>query len=119
MPDQIPTISEAENDSNISKKESATGSSEAKRCEGRNGTSSEQYDEDYEACKVKLKAMWQKFCEHGPKWIEAGCAILLVIITGSYTFVAWHQWYEMVQSNTLTKTMVKSAQSASVVAEAG
>ena len=32
--------------------------------------------------RYKMKRKWAKFRRHAPQWIEAGCAVALIIITG-------------------------------------
>lgn len=105
----MPTNGDTKDDGNTSTEKSDPALTEAKRREQNDGSTSEQNDKKYGDRKLKLAAWWKYFHEHGHKWIEAGCAVLLVIITGCYTYVAWHQWCEMRRTNDLTKLAMHSS----------
>src|SRR5271168_2205824 len=108
----MPANGDTEQTSGAPNNQPDPASARAKRCECYYSEDSEKDRQDYRAYKERLRAMWRCFQEHGPKWIEAGCAILLVLITGTYTFLAWHQWQEMQHTNSLTQEALNGSNQA-------
>ena len=91
MPDQVERDPDANNDDAALNQESAPTPAGAEADEDGKGErhKTSRYHQFCEKYKVKKK--WVRFRRHGPQWIEAGCAIALVVITGSYTYYASQQ----------------------------
>lgn len=87
----MPTNSDTPSDDCTANDQAKPAAAKAKGCEGCDRYAREQYDEEYEAYKLKAKEAWRNFQRNGPKWIEAVCAIALVGITFFYTLYAAKQ----------------------------
>jgi hypothetical protein len=63
-------------------------------------------EDDYEPGGADKRKKQINYTDKPTHWgppLEAICAVLLVFITGAYTFFAGHQWGEMRRTNNLTK----------------
>ncbi len=87
----MPASGDARHDKNGSDEESNETGAATERSESDYRYGRKCESEYYAKFMVELGISWKSFQENGPKWIEAACAVLLVLITGYYAYHARRQ----------------------------
>ena len=116
VPDQIPADEDAARNDETTDNQPPPAIAKTERCKSCDRYGGEQHDEEYEAYKLKAEEAWRRFREDGPKWIEALCAIALVVITLFYTKAAYRQLKSMNNTFKEIQKQTKSAQQSAYAA---